>query len=58
MRKLSQERIDLSNITIHNESNKLPGHEDRIKEHCERIQREYFNKGLNCAGRPKRKQLS
>ena len=43
MRRLSRERIDLSQIQIHNESNKLPGHEDRIKAHCERVQREYFD---------------
>ena len=43
MRRLSQERIDLSQIQIHNESNKLPGHEARMIAHCERIQREYFD---------------
>ena len=43
MRRLSRERIDLSQIKIHNESNKLPSHEDRMKAHCRRIQKEYFD---------------
>lgn len=43
MRKLGRERIDLSQIKIHNESNKLPGHEQRMKAHCKRVKREYLN---------------
>ena len=43
MRRLSQERIDLSQIQIHNESSKLPGHEKRIAAHCKRVQSEYFD---------------
>lgn len=27
-------------IEIHNESNKLPGHEERMKEHEKRVQKE------------------
>ena len=41
--RLRDERIDLSNITVHNESNKLPGHEERMKAHCDRVQREYHD---------------
>lgn len=40
------ERQDDSNTgsRIHNESSKLPGHEERMKAHCERVGREYLSK--------------
>lgn len=38
------ERENKSNVEIHNESSKLPGHENRMKAHCERVQREYLSK--------------
>ena len=38
------ERTDV-NATIRR-SIDIPGHEDRIKGHCERVQREYFDSGL------------
>lgn len=31
-----------SGVRIHNESNKLPGHKERMQAHCDRVQREYF----------------
>lgn len=41
------EREDSSGITIHNESNKLPGHEERMDAHCARIKGDYFDTGLH-----------
>jgi len=52
--KLSDERID-QYITLKPMSCNVEGHEDRMQAHCERVQREYFDKGLNNnAGRPKK----
>lgn len=53
MRRLS-ERIDVAPFTVKPMSHNIPGHEARMKEHCERVQGEYFDKGLNLAGRPKK----
>ena len=53
MRKLSNERIDQVSA-ISSMSYNVPGNEERIKAACERIQREYFDKGLNHRGRPKK----
>lgn len=47
MKKLQTERLDVSLVHIHNESNRLPGHEERMKDHCRRVQSEYF-KNCNC----------
>ena len=47
------ERIDVA-TSLKETSSNIPGHEARMQAHCERIQREYFNKGLNHAGRPKK----
>ena len=49
----NEERIDVLR-SIRPMSYNVPGNEERIKEHCERVQREYFDKGLNHAGRPKK----
>lgn len=42
MRKREAERIDDSTCFMHitNESNRLPGHKDRMKAHCERVAQE------------------
>ncbi|MCK5016939.1 MAG: hypothetical protein KAS32_07685 [Candidatus Peribacteraceae bacterium] len=52
--RLQTERIDVVPFTVKPMSHNIPGHEDRMKVHCERVQREYFDKGLNHAGRPKK----
>ena len=36
------EREDLKGRQIHNESSKLPGHEERMQEHTKKVKREYF----------------
>lgn len=51
--RLQAEREDVHH-TIRLISNNIPGHEDRMKDHCERLQKEYFDKSLNNAGRPKK----
>ena len=40
--RLREERIDLKG-SIRPMSYNIPGHEDRLKAHCERVQREYFD---------------
>lgn len=45
--KTKHERIDQKGVRITNESNKLPGHQERMEAHCERVQREYFDSGLH-----------
>lgn len=39
-RRQKTERIDIRGVRIHNESNKLPGHADRMEALCERIKEE------------------
>ena len=39
------ERADVNKTIVR--SIDIPGHEDRIKGHCERVQREYFDSGLH-----------
>ena len=41
--RLQTERIDVAPFTLKPMSNNIPGHEDRMKAHCERIQREYLD---------------
>jgi len=53
MSKLTDERIDQI-FAIRPMSQNVEGHESRMKAHCERVQREYFDKGLNRDGRPKK----
>ncbi len=48
IKRQQTERIDTVE-PIRSMSYNIPGNEDRIKAHCERIQEEYFNKGLNPA---------
>lgn len=43
MRKLSRERIDTAPFTVRPMSSNIPGYEERIKEHCKRIQRAYHD---------------
>lgn len=43
--KLSDERIDIKN-PIRSMSYNVPGHRGRLEDHCERVQREYFESGL------------
>ncbi len=42
--RTQDDRIDV-NKTIKASFN-IPGHEDRLKAHCKRVQREYFDSGL------------
>jgi hypothetical protein len=42
--RTSKDRTDV-NRTI-TRSIDIPGHEDRLKAHCERVQEEYFDSGL------------
>ena len=42
MKKL-RERIDLFN-SLKPMSHNIPGHEERMREHCERVQREYLSR--------------
>jgi len=54
MSKLSDERLD-QYTTLRPMSGNVEGHEDRMQTACEKVQREYFDKGLNNnAGRPKK----
>lgn len=53
MSKLSTERIDQF-TAIRPMSHNLEDHEDRMKAACDKVKREYFDKGLNHAGRPKK----
>lgn len=46
MSKLTKERIDIIK-GIRPMSYNMPGHEERMKEHCKRVQEEYFNSGLH-----------
>lgn len=41
--KLQTERIDVAPFTVKPMSNNIPGHEERMQGHCERIQREYLD---------------
>ena len=43
MRRLSRERIDVAPFTVKPMSHNIPGHEDRMKAHCERVQHEYHD---------------
>ena len=53
IKRIKTQRID-SVSAISSMSYNVPGNEKRIKAACERIQKEYFDKGLNHAGRPKK----
>lgn len=41
--RTQRDRIDQAGMNIHNESSKLPGHEERMKAHCKRVQQEYLD---------------
>jgi len=51
--KTSSQRIDQV-LSIRPMSCNLEGHENRMRNHIARVEREYFDKGLNRAGRPKK----
>jgi len=46
IQKTKTDRFDPGYIGQHiqNESSKLPGHEQRMKNHIEKVKKEYFNK--------------
>ena len=49
MRRLAKERIDISGgVHIRNESHKLPGHGQRMREHEQKVHKEYFAR-KNCS---------
>lgn len=43
--RLREERVDISQ-PIRSMSYNMPSHEERMVEHCERVEREYFTSGL------------
>lgn len=49
--RTQNERIDQSpaffGAQVHNESNNLSGHEERMKAHCKRVKEEYFDTDLH-----------
>ena len=53
IKRIETQRID-EVYAISGMSHNVPGHKEREKALYERIQRDYFDKGLNHAGRPKK----
>ena len=44
--RLSEARIDTAPVTVRPMSYNVLGHQARLKAHCKRVQREYFDSGL------------
>ena len=45
--RLLEERIDTGPRPIRSMSSNIPGHEERMKAHCVRVQKKYFDSGLH-----------